>query len=144
VADYTNHNQDPNEYRNPYNPYERKRRPKEPNKEKNTYATAALIGGIMSLLNLCCFSFTTSIIFGVGAVTFAYISKKDQQLSKPAKIAIFLGVGGIVFGVAEYFFALKAYEYIRLPENIAMFNQMFEEAEKMLESQAALQKVLQH
>ena len=98
----------------------------------------------MSLLNLCCFSFTTSIIFGVGAVTFAYISKKDQQLSTPAKIAIFLGVGGIVFGVAEYFFALKAYEYIRLPENIAMFNQMFEEAEKMLESQAALQKVLQN
>ena len=132
------------EYHNPYNPYERGHRPKDPQKEKNSYATAALIGGILAVINLCCFAFTTSIIFGVGAISFAFVSKKDQKLSTPAKVAIFLGAGSIVFGAAEYFLAIKLYEYIKLPENIPMFNQMFEEAERMLESQAALQKVLKH
>lgn len=144
MADHEKWNQNENEYKNSYNPFEYKRQPKEPNKEKNSYAVASLIGGILAVLSLCCFSYATSIILGVGAISFALISKKDQKLSTPAKIAIFLGVGSIVFGVAEYFFAIKMYEYIKLPENIPMFNQMFEEAERMLENQAALQKVLGH
>lgn len=106
--------------------------PMRPKKTRNGFATAALLSGILALLNLCCFSFTTAIIFGVGAISFAMISKRDQRLSTSAKIAVFLGSFGIVFGVAEYFFALNMYEVIKAPENIAHVNRMIEEAEKLL------------
>lgn len=142
--DSSNGTDESDEYRNPYNPYERKRKPKKTRDPKDTYATAALIGGIMALINLCCFAFTTSIIFGVGSVTFAYLSKKDGKLSTPAKIAIFLGVGGVVFGVAEYFAAIQMFEMIKKPENIAPFNAMFRELENMIENQEALLETFKH
>ena len=133
-------NQEPQgEYRNPYNPY-----PPKPRKPRNGFATAALISGILATLNLCCFAFPTAIIFGVGAVCIALISKKENKISLPARIAVFLGVGAVVFGVAEYFYAIKMFEYIKQPENIAQFNQIFEEAEKMLENQMGLGKTSTH
>ena len=134
--------QDPgpqNEYHNPYNPY-----PKQPKKERNGFATAARISGMPALINLCCFAFTTAIIFGVGAVSFALVSKKEQKLSTPARIAIFLGIGAVVFGVIEYFVTLNMIEIMKAPENIAQVNKFIEEAEKMLESQAALRESLTH
>ena len=123
------------EYRNPFDYRKQK-------KERNGYATGALIMGMMSVINLCCFSFTTSIVLGVGAVSFAFISKKEQKLSTPAKLAIFLGVGSVVFGVIEYVVALQLFELVKAPENIAEFNRIYEEAEKMLESQEALREAL--
>ncbi|MBQ7796121.1 MAG: hypothetical protein IJ374_06125 [Lachnospiraceae bacterium] len=118
-------------YENPYTP------PKSP-KQKNGFATASLICGMLGLLNLCCFAFPSAIVFGVGAISFAVISKKDQRLTTPARIAIFLGSGAIVFGVAEYFYALNLIEYMKEPANIALFNQLYEQAEKLLEEQALL------
>lgn len=116
------------------NPYEYRNDPKINKEEKtrNSYATAALIGSICAILNLCCFSFTTAIVLGVGSVSFALISKNGKKISKPARIAVFLGVGSVVFGVIEYFYAMELYEMVRDPENIAQVNQMYREVEKFL------------
>ena len=113
-----------------------------PKKDRNFYATASLICGILSLITLCCFAFTTAIVFGVGAISIAIISKKDNRLSIPARIAIFLGSGAIAFGFLEFFYALKLFEYIKKPENIAMFNQFFQQAEQLLEGQPLLKGTL--
>ena len=101
-------------------------------KNRNSYATAALIGSIIALLNLCCFSFTTAIVLGVGSVSFAIISKKDGKLSRAARVAIFLGVGSIVFGVIEYVYMMQILEMAKDPENIVQFNQLYREIEKFL------------
>ena len=101
-------------------------------KERNSYATAALIGSIIAILNLCIFSFTTAIVLGVGSVSFALISKKDRKISKPARLAVFLGVGAIVFGVIEYFYMMKILEMAKDPEYIIQFNQLYREIEKFL------------
>lgn len=123
MADYDN--------RNEYKPINEQASMRQ-KKTRNNFATAALLSGILAILNLCCFSFTTAIIFGVGAICFAILSKQEGRLAASAKIAVFLGSFGIVFGVAEYFFALNMYETIKLPENIAYINRMLEEAEKLL------------
>ncbi len=120
------------EYHHDRNPYEYRNTQNEEQKARNTYATAALIGGIIAVLNLCCFSFTTAIVLGVGAVSFALISKNGKKISKPARIAVFLGVGSVVFGVIEYYYAIKLLEMVKAPENIAQFNQMYRELEKFL------------
>lgn len=126
MADYEN--------RNEYEPINEQASMR-PKKTRNGFATASLLSGILAILNLCCFSFTTAIIFGVGAICFATVSRQGgQRLAASAKIAVFLGSFGIVFGVAEYFLALNMYEMIKLPENIAYINHMLEEAEKLLPS----------
>lgn len=99
---------------------------------RNSYATAALIGGVIALLNLCCFSFTTAIVLGVGAVSFALLSKKDRKLSTPARIAVFLGVGSIVFGVIEYVYMIQLFEMAKDPDYMVQFNQLYREIEKFL------------
>ena len=105
---------------------------RKPKKERNGRATAALVGGIIALLNLCCFSFTTAIIMGVASISMAIMSKKDKKLTLPARIAIFLGSGAIVFGVAEYVYMLNLLEYVKQPENISQFNHMIKEVENVL------------
>ena len=105
---------------------------RKPKKERNGRATAALVGGIFALLNLCCFSFTTAIIMGVASISMAIMSKKDKKLTLPARIAIFLGSGAIVFGVAEYVYMLNLLEYVKQPENISQFNHMIKEVENVL------------
>ena len=105
---------------------------RKPKKERNGRATAALVGGIFALLNLCCFSFTTAIIMGVASISMAIMSKKDKKLTLPARIAIFLGSGAIVFGVAEYVYMLNLLDYVKQPENISQFNHMIKEVENAL------------
>ena len=105
---------------------------RKPKKERNGRATAALIGGIIALLNLCCFSFTTAIVMGVASISMAIMSKKDKKLTMPARIAIFLGSGAIVFGVAEYVYMLNLLDYVKQPENISQFNHMIKEVENAL------------
>ncbi len=123
-----NHGSDSNEpYRNPYNPYKRT--------QKNGYATAALCSGIFALLNLCCFNFPSCIILGVGAISIAFISKKDGTMTKTAVTAVVLGVIAIILGVIEFFYSLWLTDLIKDPNNIAMFNQMFEQIQKEMAAQ---------
>ena len=117
-----NHGSDQNEpYRNPYNPYNRTP------KKKNGYATAALCSGIFALLNLCCFNFPSCIILAVGAISIALISKKDGPMNKTAIAAVVLGVIAIILGVAEFFYSLWLTDVLKDPDNILMFNQMYEQ-----------------
>ena len=106
--------------------------PKRPGKFLRDYATAALFCGIFGLLNLCGFAFTTAIIFGVGAICFAYLSKKDGKLQKKARIAIYLGVAAILAGAVEYVYAIKLFEMIKDPAHIAEFNQMYSRIEAFM------------
>lgn len=117
-------NQEP--YINPYNPYQKKK-PKGP---KNPYATFSLVAGIFGILTLCSFSFTTAIILGVSAITFAIQSKKDDDFSKTAIAAIILGSITLVLAAVEYFYALWLMDLIKDPANIGMFNQMLEQFEQ--------------
>ena len=119
-----------NPYVNPYNPYP----PKQP-KKKNGFATGALFCGIFGLLSLCCFAFTTSIIMGVGAISFAIISKKDQPFTTTAIIAIVLGAIAIVLGVGEFFCSLWLSDLMKDPAYIQMFNQFMEQMEQEVATQ---------
>ncbi len=110
-------------YQNPYNPYER-------NPKKNGFATSALLTGIFAVLNLCCFTFTSAIILGVGAICIAIISKRDEPFTKKAIIAMVLGGIAILGGIAEFFYSLWLSDLMRDPANIEMFNQLFEQFEK--------------
>lgn len=118
-------------YQNPYNPYNR------PPKRRNGFATAALVSGIMALLNLCCFSFPTAIIMGVGAISIAIISKKGEPMTKTAIAAVVLGVIAIVLGVVEFFYSLWLSDLLKDPANIAMFNQLVERFEREFAAQAS-------
>lgn len=104
-------------------------------KKKNGYATAALCSGIFALLNLCCFNFPSCIILGVGAISIAFISKKDGTMTKTAVTAVVLGVIAIILGVIEFFYSLWLTDLIKDPNNIAMFNQMFEQIQKEMAAQ---------
>ena len=117
------------------NPYQKK--PKQP-KEKNGFATAALASGIFALINLCCFSFPTAIILGVGAISIAFISKKDGKMTKSATAAVVLGIIAIILGFVVFFYALWLADLIKDPSNIAMFNQIFEQFQNEFSAQAAL------
>ncbi len=122
----------PNEpYKNPYNPYQRNP------KKKNGFATAALASGIFALLNLCCFNFTSCIILGVGAISVAIISKKGEPMTKTAVAAVVLGAIAIVLGVVEFFYSLWLSDLLKDPDNIAMFNQMFEQIQNELAAQTS-------
>ena len=156
MADYTQNDKRPNGYieapenrhrqkfRNEQDPVPKHDRRPAVKKERNTFASGALICGILGMLNLCCFAFTTAIIFGVGAICFAIISKKENKLTKPARIAIILGTSAVLCGIAEYFYALKVIETIKDPANIAKFNQMLGEIETFLEEYTALEKTTTH
>ena len=119
---------------NPYDPYGNM--PPKPRKQRNGFATGALICGVLGLLNLCCFAFPTAIIFGVGAISFAVISKKGQPMSKTAIVAVVLGIIVILLGVGEFVYSLKLIEIMKDPEHIAEFNQLFEQFEQFMEEQA--------
>jgi len=136
LTEFENQNQwnrgpEPNEpYRNPYNPY--KRDPK----KKNGYATIALFSSIFALLNLCCFNFASCIILGVGAISIAIISKKGEPMTRTAITAVVLGVIAIILGVVEFFYSLWLSDLLKDPNNIAMFNQMFEQVQNEMATQA--------
>ncbi|MBE5972169.1 MAG: DUF4190 domain-containing protein [Lachnoclostridium sp.] len=126
-----NNGQNPNEpYRNPYNPYSRTP------KKKNGFATAALCSGIFALLNLCCFNFPSCIILGVGAISIAIISKKGEPMTRTAVTAVVLGVTAIILGVVEFCYSMWLTELLKDPENIVMFNQIFEQVQNEMAAQA--------
>lgn len=126
-----NNGPNPNEpYRNPYNPYS------QTPKKKNGFATFALFSGIFALLNLCCFNFPSCIILGVGAISIAIISKKGEPMTKTAVTAVVLGVIAIVLGVVEFFYSLWLSDLMKDPNNIAMFNQMIEQIQNEMATQA--------
>ena len=136
MTEFDNQNQNPwnhgpNEpYKNPYNPY--KKNPK----QKNGFATAALFSGIFALLNLCCFNFPSCIILGVGAISIAIISKKGEPMTKTAITAVVLGAIAIVLGVVEFFYSLWLSDLMKDPNYIVMFNQMFEQLQNEMATQA--------
>ena len=126
-----NNGPNPNEpYRNPYNPYNRTP------KKKNGFATAAFCSGIFALLNLCCFNFPSCIILGVGAISIAIISKKGEPMTKTAITAVVLGVIAIILGLVEFFYSLWLTDLIKDPNNIAMFNQLFDQVQNEMATQA--------
>ena len=105
-------------------------------KKKNGFATAALCSGIFAILNLCCFNFPSCIILGVGAISIAFISKKEAPMTKPAKAAVVLGVIAIILGVVEFFYSLWLSDLIKDPANIAMVNQLVEQVQGEMAAQA--------
>ena len=105
-------------------------------KKKNGFATAALCSGIFAILNLCCFNFPSCIILGVGAISIAFISKKEAPMTKPAKTAIVLGTIAIILGVVEFFYSLWLSDLIKDPANIAMVNQLVEQVQGEMAAQA--------
>ena len=105
-------------------------------KKKNGFATAALCSGIFAILNLCCFNFPSCIILGVGAISIAFISKKEAPMTKPAKAAVVLGVIAIILGVVEFFYSLWLSDLIKDPANIAMVNQLVEQVQREMTAQA--------
>ena len=126
--------------RAPYDPYRGSRQnspygmPQPPApKKQNGFATASLVCGIFSLLNLCCFTFPMAIIMGVGAISFAVISRKGQKMSGPATAGTVLGAIAIVLGVLEFVYAMYAYTIMKDPENIAAINRLVEQLEQMME-----------
>ncbi len=118
-------------YKNPYNPYEQNP------KKKNGFATAALVSGIFALLNLCCFNFPSSIILGVGTICVAIISKKGEPMVKTAVVAVVLGAIAIALGVLEFFYSLWLSDLLKDPDNIAMFNRMFEQLQQEIAAQTS-------
>lgn len=126
--------------RAPYDPYHGSRpngpygmpQPPAP-KKRNSFAAASLTCGIFALLSLCCFTFPMAIIMGVGAISFAVISKKDQRMSGPAAAGTVLGAVAIMLGVLEFVYAMYAYTIMKDPENIAAINRLVEQLEQMME-----------
>lgn len=111
--------------------------PQTPPKKRNGFATTSLICGIVGLLNLCCFAFPTAIIMGVGAISFAIISKNNQPMTKTAIAGVVLGVITILLGIGEFFCSLWISDLMKDPQYIKIFNQMWEQIEQQLAEQAA-------
>ena len=102
-------------------------------KPKNNFATGSLACGILGLLTLCCCAFPLAIILGVGAVSFAVISKKGQPFSGTAIAGIVLGIICILLGIGEFLYVLAFTSFMNDPENAAMFNEIYEQMEQQLQ-----------
>lgn len=107
-------------------------------KQTNGFAAASLASGIFALLNLCCFNFPSCIILGVGAISIAIISKKGEPMTKTAIAAVVLGVSAIILGLVEFFYSLWLTDLLKDPDNIAMFNQLFEQIQNEMAAQAEI------
>ena len=125
---YPNMPQDPDMPHNPDIPPVMK-------KNKNRYASTALMFGIFSIVNLCGFMFPMAIIMGVSAACFAVLSKNRQELPEngqeapmttAARVGLIAGVIAAVLGVAEYFVMLNVYDMMKDPELIPYFNDAFD------------------
>ena len=67
--------------------------------EKNTFASAALVTGVLSLLTSS--SILGGIVFGSLAIIFAFISKADNLKMPPkGRLAVNVGIIGIVTTIA--------------------------------------------
>lgn len=104
-------------------------------KNKNRYASTALMFGIFSIINLCSFMFPMAIIMGVSAACFAVLSKnrqeplengQEQPMTTAAKVGLVAGIIAAALGVAEYFLMLNVYDMMKDPELIPYFNDAFE------------------
>lgn len=99
-------------------------------KTKNRYASAALIFGVFSIINVCSMMFPMAIIMGVSAGCFAVLSKnkneQDQKMTTAASFGLVMGIISAVLGVAEYFALLSVYDMMKDPELIPYFNDAFE------------------
>ena len=104
----------------------------EPPRQKNSYATVALVSGIFGLLTLCCMAFPIAIILGVGAIAFAVISKQGRPMTGPAIAGIILGAFCIVLGIGEFLYILAVSAFMKDPENAAMFNEIYNQLEQQM------------
>ena len=124
--------QNPGGYQNPGNGNMPGGQPRQ-QKPKNNFATGSLACGILGLLTLCCCAFPLAIILGVGAVSFAVISKKGQPFSGTAIAGIVLGIICILLGIGEFLYVLAFTSFMNDPENAAMFNEIYEQMEQQLQ-----------
>ena len=103
------------------------------------FAGFSLASGIFALLSLCGFFFPLAIVLGVGAVLLAVLAKRQDALSAPSVIGIVLGVISVVLGAAEFAFLLYFFDLLKEPQNIALFNQLFQETQAQLRQLQGLQ-----
>lgn len=102
-----------------------------PRKPTNHFANVSLAVGIFGLLSLCCMAFPIAIILGVGAISFAVLSRQGRPFSGPAIAGIVLGVLCILLGIGEFFYILAVSAFMRDPKNAAMFNALYEQLQSI-------------
>ncbi len=109
------------------------RAPKKSDQPKNSFATASLSFGIMGMLNLCCYSFTTAILMGVCSVTLAYLSKNNQPMARSAVWGAVIGTLTVLAGIAEYFYALWISDMMKDPQFIPLFNEILDQVMQQMQ-----------
>lgn len=102
-------------------------------KKKNGFANGSMLCGIFGLLSLCCCAFPLAIIMGVGAISFAFISKKNQPFTGPAIAGIVLGIICILLGIGEFIYVMAVSALMKDPEYASMFNQIYEQLEQQMQ-----------
>ena len=104
-----------------------------PQKPKNGFAVVSLICGIFSLLCLCCFFFPLSIIMGVGAISFAVISKRGMPFYGTAIAGIILGTISILLGIGEFIYFMALSSLLKDPANAALVNEFMQQLEQQMQ-----------
>ena len=110
-----------------------------PKRPKNGFATASLVCGLFSILSLCCFAFPLSIILGVGAISFAVISKKGQPFYGTAIAGIILGAIAVLLGIGEFVYIMAVSNLLKDPENAAIVNQFMQQLEQQMQQMQQMQ-----
>lgn len=111
--------------------------PPQEKKQKNHYASSALMFGVFSIINTCSFMFPMAIIMGVSAVCFAVFSKdkneQEPKMTRAAVVGLVMGMISITFGIIEFFAMLSIYDMMKDPELIPYFNDAFEKLETYMQ-----------
>lgn len=71
-----------------------------------------------------------TIVAGAGAIAFAVISRKGSSFSTSAIIGLILGIFSVLAGIGVFLSLSLLTEFLRDPENAAVFEEMMQEIER--------------
>lgn len=115
-----------------YNPYTQDPYGQKPPKQKNVYATVSLIAGICGLVSLCGCMFPVAILLGVGAVIFAFLSKKaDGRLRGTAIAGVILGALCVLLGVGEFYYLMTLQRMMQDPDVARALQEFYDQVGAM-------------